>query len=145
MKYATAIEVLGGIRPAQLLIQGATFRIYSHARILTNYGTVIDSRASEGVTEHPKSYHGYRWWWKHTLNCDHDTRVKIYKIAKAQEGTKYDFGWLVGWPITRRWQDDDAWVCSELVAASLVESGYIDEPHRIHRITPGDIRDILTR
>ena len=43
--------------------------------------------------------------------------------ARTQLGRPYDTAGVLGIATRRRWQDDDAWFCSELVAAALWQAG----------------------
>lgn len=62
-----------------------------------------------------------------------------YEFALAQVGKKYDWTALVGMIIPWRvnWDDDQRWVCSELVAATAAKGGRPLARYDAWRINPG--------
>ena len=63
----------------------------------------------------------------------------VIAAAGSQVGKPYDWQGVVGIGVRRKWQDMDAWFCSELVAWAFQEAG---QPlFRVHawRITPRDL------
>lgn len=66
-----------------------------------------------------------------------------YDFAKSQIGKGYDFKYIFSFIISREWQDQTKWACSELVYASLMAGGRrIFRDEFKERITPGDLYKI---
>lgn len=64
---------------------------------------------------------------------------KVIAAARSQIGKPYDWAGVLGFGFRRRWQDDDAWFCSELVAWAFAEAGTPLFREHAWRITPRDI------
>lgn len=63
----------------------------------------------------------------------------IIAAARANVGAPYDWGGIIGIGFRRRWQDDDAWFCSELIAAAFAEAGEPIMRGDAYRVTPRDL------
>lgn len=135
----TSIDFIGGLLPGQLLIEGATLALESHCYGNTTAGTIIDSTWShDGVKERkaPKRWKNYLWHERIALDfLTPLERQGLYAFVFSQAGKPYDKDWIWGYPFDRNWQDDDAWVCSELYAMGLVQVGVFKHIAQ-HRITP---------
>lgn len=80
------------------------------------------------------------------LQCHEAVTVRYYAFLRKQIGKPYDHEGIAGFIVGRNWQRDDAWFCSELVAAGLQASGYL--PYKLaspsNRITPPDLVLVLS-
>lgn len=63
----------------------------------------------------------------------------VIAAARAQIGAPYDWGGVVGIGFRRRWQADDSWFCSELIAAAFEHAGEPIVRGAASRITPRDL------
>jgi uncharacterized protein YycO len=63
----------------------------------------------------------------------------VIAAATTQLGKRYDWLGLLGIGLRRRWQRDDAWFCSELVAWAFEAAGHPLVRVRAWRITPRDL------
>ena len=63
----------------------------------------------------------------------------VVAAARSQIGKPYDWQGVAGIGFRRRWQDEDAWFCSELVAWAFAEAGTPMFREHAWRITPRDI------
>lgn len=63
----------------------------------------------------------------------------VLASASAQIGAPYDWGGVLGLGFRRRWQEDDSWFCSELVAHAFLEAGEPLVRVDSWRITPRDL------
>ena len=61
--------------------------------------------------------------------------------AVSQVGKPYDVKAIIGWPLGRVWQDDNAWFCAELVAWAFMRGSTTLFPN-VHRVTPQDLWEI---
>lgn len=60
----------------------------------------------------------------------------VWNAAITQVGKPYDWGYILGWPMRRNWQDDDKWSCTELIPWAFAQTGHpiIHSDH--HRVGP---------
>lgn len=79
------------------------------------------------------------------LKCDAATSKKFYSFLESQIGKPYDFSAVAAFAAVRDWQKPDAWFCSELIAAALLECGYLRPlAASTNKITPRDLVLILS-
>ena len=64
---------------------------------------------------------------------------RVLQEARKEIGTKYDWGGVLGLGFRRRWNKDDAWFCSELIAAAFARVGEPLVRVDAWRITPRDL------
>lgn len=77
---------------------------------------------------------------KHEVLDFHARRpAAVIAAARQQIGAPYDWGGVFGLGFRRRWQDHDAWFCSELVAAAFSDAGEPVARVDSWRITPRDL------
>lgn len=88
-------------------------------------------RLVDWMARHP----GYR-----VKRIPHDAPAMAWEYARSQWGKPYDWRYFVGWLLRRDWQDDDAWVCQELIAWACEKAGDPLFPCGVARnsITPRD-------
>lgn len=69
-----------------------------------------------------------------------DAPDDVLKFAIEQEGKPYDWQGILGiLARNRRWEEDDSWFCSELVAYSFMKAGVPLLNETSYRITPRDL------
>jgi uncharacterized protein YycO len=103
---------------------------------------VIDARFSGGVQRRPVSYlERDNVRWLRVPATDAQVRDTI-KALESQVGKPYDWRDIVGFAIpaafTRSWNDQRAWICSELQAWAEEEGGIIKTSVSVDRIDPND-------
>lgn len=64
---------------------------------------------------------------------------KVIQAARTQLGKKYDWAGVFGIAGRRKWQNAEAWFCSELAAWAFTASGFPLFRRDAFRITPRDI------
>lgn len=114
----------------------------SHATTLVAPGSVIDARLQGGVQRRPVSYlAAARVRWLRVPATDAQVQATIKALA-SQIGKPYDWRDIVGFAIpgafTRSWDDQRAWICSELQAWAEEEAGIITTSMSADRIAPND-------
>lgn len=110
---------------------------WSHCGVVVDDGSaVVEARAFHGVVSTPlqafKRRYAHSRMALKTVNCPDPLAGEAW--VKAQIGKPYDYGAVFGALVRESWQDDDRWMCSELVEAALVQAGarrFVDVPSRI--------------
>lgn len=71
---------------------------------------------------------------------DVPAKNRIMRLIFSQRGKPYDFPAVFGFGFRRDWQNENSWLCSELITWAFQEAGYplirTDKPWRI---TPRDL------
>lgn len=121
-----------------LAIRSASwFEQWSHVGLLTGFGTLVEATAWHGVVETDLDAFKAKASRYEIVDiaCPHPESA--IHFARAQVGKGYDWGSIWGF-ISRdfEWEDDRAWVCTELLEASLVAGGRRRFRAEAHRITP---------
>lgn len=114
----------------------------SHATTLVASGWVIDARLQGGVARRQVSYlAGANVRWLRVPATEAQVR-KTIEALESQVGRPYDWRDIVGFAIpaafTRDWNDQRAWICSELQAWAEEEGGIIQTSMSVSRIAPND-------
>lgn len=123
--------------PGSILLRAALWSPWSHCALVDG-DTVIEAAAFHGVRERPLRDFMADATKAAVLALPGDPGAVI-AAARSQLGKPYDWLGVAGIGFRRRWQDEDAWFCSELVAwafeaagAPLFRTGY-------WRVTPQTI------
>ena len=122
--------------PGAALIRLVTWSSWSHNGVLTPEGTVIEARWPDGVVETPLDAFIARASRFELCEFDCPDPGAAVAWARSQIGKPYDTWGVIGLGIRRRWQEDDAWWCSELVEAALARGGRLRFRRDLHRVTP---------
>lgn len=74
----------------------------------------------------------------------HPDPEAVWRNSLSQLGADYDWRWIFGWVFRLRdWQDDEAWVCSELIAWACERAGKpLFAPGSTWRVTPQMLYDL---
>ena len=114
-----------------------TFSKWNHVAIEYN-GRVIDSTTANGVSESSLYDFNQRYEKVEVVEVKDVNQFAAWNFAKSQLGKSYDWTAIVALPFRERWQRDNKWFCSELVAASLFAGG---RRFRVEsgRVTPRDL------
>jgi uncharacterized protein YycO len=112
--------------PGSVLIRMLTFSKWSHVAVVTNGGVVIEAvwpRVRINTLEKLRSTH--RVCEEREIDIPAESVNWLY----LQVGKPYDisalFAVLIPW---RKWDEDDKWFCSELVARAM---GLFEESNRV--------------
>jgi len=123
---------------------------YAHVDVVMEDGTLLgarnDSMESDGVQIpagvriRPRSYLDGVEKLQVYIPVPRPVSEKFYSFCLAQVGKDYDTTAIAGFVAGRDWSEPDSWFCSELVAAGLMESGFI---HKLaapaNKIAPDDL------
>lgn len=123
--------------PGSVLLRTALWSPWSHCAIVDG-DEAIEAAAFGGVRARPLSdmlAHAT----KAAMIVLPGEPEKVIAAARSQIGKPYDWAGVLGFGFRRRWQDDDAWFCSELVAWAFAEAGTPLFREHAWRITPRDL------
>lgn len=120
-----------------VLLRTALWSPWSHCAIVDGE-EVIEAAAFGGVRVRPLADMLADATKMAILTLPGDPQAVI-AAARSQIGKPYDWAGVLGFGFRRRWQDDDAWFCSELVAWAFAEAGAPLFREHAWRITPRDI------
>lgn len=108
------------------LIRLATWSSWSHVSYLDDNDYVTESIGAHGVrrvTLNEALEDCHKFAIVSFRNCDRIQKEMFEGYLRSQLGKKYDFLALFGIALNRKWQDDDKWICSELIAYALKSVG----------------------
>lgn len=120
-----------------LLLRTALWSPWSHCAIIDG-DEAIEAAAFGGVRVRPLADMLADATKMAFVTLPGDTQAVI-AAARSQIGKPYDWAGVLGFGFRRRWQDDDAWFCSELVAWAFAEAGTPLFRTEHWRITPQDV------
>lgn len=123
--------------PGSLLLRTFLWSPWSHCA-LVDEDAVIEAAAFHGVRERPLRDFMADATKAAMLELPGDAGAVI-AAARSQIGKPYDWQGVAGIGFRRRWQDDDAWFCSELVAWAFEAGGHPLFRSQPWRITPRDL------
>jgi uncharacterized protein YycO len=122
------------------IIKLGTFSKWSHVDLVTPEGFYLGARLDGGVQARAPGYDGpnadvefANVWLPPSME------ERLWGFVRAQIGKPYDFTAILGIAFRRDWREDDAWFCSELVAAAFEQAGKPLLLGAANRITPRDI------
>lgn len=122
----------------------------THVETLMPDGTLLGAHASGGVQARPKDYDKGKFSKELFLPIPATPQQTdaFHTFLRTQIGRPYDFEAIVGIVAQRDWQNDKAWMCSELVAAGLCQDNVgIFPPHlatEFNHVTPRDLLLIVS-
>ena len=123
--------------PGSVLLRGFLWSPWSHCAVVDG-GMVIEAAAFHGVRERPLRDFMGDATKAAMLELPGDQEAVI-AAARSQIGKPYDWQGVAGIGFRRRWQDDDAWFCSELVAWAFEAGGRPLFRSQPWRVTPRDL------
>lgn len=121
-------------------VQFRTFSWASHVDFVTSEGTLIGADWKEGVIEKEFDQNNYKRVERYEVKGSDQELVEAYMVS--QLGKKYDFGAIFGFlSRTDKFENQDKWFCSELVAWAFKESGtpMLNPDVDLHVISPGNL------
>lgn len=121
-----------------IILRGFLWSAWSHCAIIDG-DEVIEAAAPGGVRVRPLAdlIADSTKWEIIEIPCKNPAAV--IAAARKQVGAPYDWLGVVGIGFRRRWQDDDAWFCSESIASAFYDAGEPIVRLDAYRITPRDI------
>lgn len=121
-----------------IILRGFLWSKWSHCAIIDG-AEVIEAAAPDGVRARPLSALVNESSKFEIIDFPARDPQAIIDFARAQIGTPYDWSGVFGIGFRRRWQTDDAWFCSELIAAAFDQAGERLFRTDAWRITPRDL------
>ena len=121
----------------------------SHVDVVMPNGALLGARpnweANGGVQVRLPGYHDFTRSIAVELPCDAAVVNAFYAFCQEQIGKPYDWRADVMWFSSRDWSKPNSWMCSELIAAGLVASGYFERLYvTASRISPADLLLMLS-
>ena len=70
----------------------------------------------------------------------------FHKFLLDQRGARYDWRAIVAFAFVRDWRNPNAWFCSELILAALIECGWFSSPLIVgeNHVMPRDLALVLS-
>lgn len=136
-RRAIALEFRGSLLSwFSLLAMPITGSWFSHGRILTSDGTVVESIGSDGVIERDRPEDDrppLSWVYRLDLGfLPAIEQAAIYDRAAGLKGLPYDDRYLAGYILNRPMGQENALVCFEVLTRALAPVITVDKaPHRI--------------
>lgn len=127
------------------LIRLVTFSKWSHVEYVSPSGNIISAELGRGVYSDPEDRPLQDWTAADVVKVP-VTDLQLEQFTKwinKQVGKKYDLLGIFGLWLKRRWQDDYAWFCSELLVAGMHKFKIVKVDSQPHRITPQMMYDGL--
>jgi uncharacterized protein YycO len=134
------IRLVSGKGISSNIIKLGTFSEWSHVDLVTPDYQFLGARIDGGVQVRKPGYdipYKTQCFVDVPLNAAQEQR--LWDFANAQVGKPYDWTAILGIAFRRDWREDDAWFCSELVAAAFEQAGRPLLQGLLNRITPRDI------
>lgn len=131
--HLTASNTLGG-----WLIRLLTFSRWNHASIEID-GIVYEALLATGVRTITATSYRDKWKRGKTVELEIPDKEAAKSFLRAQVGKPYDWTAIIALPFRQKWQKQNRWFCSELVASALVAGGMPGMRIEAHRITPRDL------
>lgn len=121
-----------------LFLRGYLWSKWSHCAIIDG-DQVIEAATKNGVVSRPlvdllSESSAYE-----IVDFECANPQAVIDAARTQIGRPYDYFGILGIGFRRRWQDDDSWFCSELIAWAFDKAGYPMFSEDAFRITPRDL------
>ena len=121
-----------------VILRGFLWSKWSHCAIIDG-DEVIEAAAGVGVRTRPLRALLDEASRFEILDFPARDPAAVIAAARAQLGAPYDWYGVLGIGFRRRWQADDAWFCSELIAAAFDQAGERLFRTDAYRITPRDL------
>lgn len=121
-----------------IVLRGFLWSKWSHCAIIDG-DRVIEAAAPDGVRTRPLADLINESSKFEIVDFPSRNPQEVINAARGQIGAPYDWGGVVGIGFRRRWQDDDAWFCSELIAYAFAQAGEPIVRVDNYRVTPRDL------
>lgn len=123
-----------------LFLRTFMWSAWSHSAVIDG-DEVIEATMTKGVTVRTLSdfkNHASKW---EIIEIPTEDPAAVIKAMRSQVGKRYDYFGVLGIYVGfhRRWQEDDCWFCSEIIAWAFSEAGTPLFRTDTWRILPRDI------
>jgi hypothetical protein len=128
---AITLQFVGNRSFGSTLIQWFDHGTYSHVDTVLADGSLLGARDDKigdvpaGVQIRPATYVAGYATKIVVLPCSGEVEKAYYDFVRAQIGKPYDSLAIAAFAIGRDWMNPDAWFCSEMVVAGMVDSKYL--------------------
>lgn len=120
----------------------------THVETVLPDGTLLGAHMDGGVRIRPQGYDAGTRSKELVVDLPADDLMddRFEAFLRAQLGKPYDKTAIGAFVLERDWQEPDAWFCSELMAAALVECGWFAShlATEFNHITPRDLLLIVS-
>lgn len=133
--------VLGKARSSRLIAWFSSAHL-SHVDVVMPNGKLLGARSDnvgggDGVLERPNPYEEVASIVYFDVPATLQQEALFYRFLADQLGKPYDHLAIFAFFLNRNWRDEDAWICSELVAAALEYAGIMPTVYLpANKITP---------
>lgn len=133
--------VLGRARSSRLIAWFSSAHL-SHVDVKLPNGKLLGARSDnvgggDGVLERPDPYEEVAAIVYFEVPGTPQQEALFYRFLADQLGKPYDRLSIIAFFLNRNWRDEDAWICSELVAAGLEYAGIMPTVYLpVSKITP---------
>jgi hypothetical protein len=111
-------------------------------------GTLLGAHYDGGVQARPHGYDGTELTREDFVSIPATPEMTdtFHTFLRAQIGKPYDTVAIAGIVAQRDWRKDDAWFCSELIAAALCHCGFFPDhlATEFNHVTPRDLLLIVS-
>lgn len=115
------------------LIDWWTWGDYSHVDLVLPDGRWLGARGDGVKVREPYPV-------ARRLRVTVEAPAAVLQLVLSQVGKPYDFLAILGFICHRDWQEEDSWVCSELIAWAFARGGQrLINANNLNRISPRDL------
>lgn len=129
---AIVLQFVGAADLGGSLINWFDHGPFAHVDSVLSDGTLLGARSDvwanvpAGVQLRPADYMPFKNPVRASLEAPQTVVDAYYAFLLDQVGKPYDMTGIVGFAVGRDWRNPNAWFCSELAAAGLEESGFLE-------------------
>ncbi|HZH44263.1 MAG TPA: YiiX/YebB-like N1pC/P60 family cysteine hydrolase [Lysobacter sp.] len=124
--------------PGSILLRTFLWSEWSHVALIDG-DEIVEAAAGQGVRVRPLADLLAEASEYEVIAVPARSPRAVLAAARSQVGKPYDWRGVLGIGARRRWQDTDAWFCSELVAWAFARGGSPLVRVDAWRITPRDL------
>lgn len=106
---------------------------FSHVDAVRDDGWLVGARFDThgkippGVQARPPDYETWKLRVVFEIPATAEQTAAFWGFINAQMGKPYDWLAIISFAIRRNWRTEDAWFCSELIAAALEYAGIVEK------------------
>ncbi|QAX96165.1 hypothetical protein [Vibrio phage vB_VmeM-Yong XC32] len=125
-----------------LLIKARLSEHFSHVGMEFENGAFIHSTMLHGTVMQKLSDQPTEPLASVTIDVDEEAYMEAYEWAVHQVGGKYDYKGIIGFMFAKKWNDENAFFCSELGRKVFeIATGKILKYYNL--VTPGELRMLV--
>jgi hypothetical protein len=148
---AIVLQFVEGSGLGAALIKYYDHGIYSHVDSVLPDGTLLGARDDvidgipSGVQIRPASYVAGEIVLRVTIPCTDAQQDAFYAFVRVQLRKPYDETSIAAFALGRDWRADDSWFCSELCAAAVEASGFVQPlSAAANKVAPDDLLLVIS-